>query len=179
MISMNNTYHYLYKIYYGNGVEDILVYLGRTNQKLKDRLRCHFFKKPIVRVLDLKQVSKIEYAEFKTEADMFLYEIYYINKYKPPLNVDDVAKDDLTVELPEVTFIEYKDPIIDKWRKDLFAKSLQETEMENRLKVILEELSSLREQYHSDTNMSENDYYDKKEALEKEYKETHKKLYGK
>lgn len=172
--------HYLYKIYYENETDDILVYLGRTNQRLKDRLRCHFFKKPIVRVLDLKLVSKIEYAEFKTEADMFLYEIYYINKFKPLLNVDDVAKDNLTVELPEVTFIEYKDPIIDKWRKDLFAKSLQETEMENRLKAITEELCSLRKQYHLNTNMSEEDnYYDKKETLEKEYKEIHKKLYGK
>ena len=82
--------HYLYKIYYENGTDNVLVYLGRTNQKLKNRLRCHFFKKPIVRVLDLKQVSKIEYAEFYTEADMFLYEIYYINKFKPPLNVDDL-----------------------------------------------------------------------------------------
>lgn len=171
--------HYLYRIYYENETDDILVYLGRTNQKLKDRLRCHFFKKPMARVLDLKQVSKIEYAEFQTEADMFLYEIYYINKFKPLLNVDDVAKDNLTVELPEVTFIEYKDPIIDKWRKDLFAKSLQETEMKNRLKVITEELFSLRKQYHLDTNMSEDNYYDKKETLEKEYKEIHKKLYGK
>ena len=171
--------HYLYKIYYENGADDVLVYLGRTNQKLKDRLRCHFFKKPIVRVLDLKQVSKIEYAEFKTEADMFLYEIYYINKYKPPLNVDDVAKDALTVALPEVPFTEYNDPIIDKWRKDLFAKSLQEVEMEHKLKIIMEELSSLRKQYHVDTNMMEDDYYNKKESLEKEYKEIHKKLYGK
>lgn len=171
--------HYLYKIYYENGTDNVLVYLGRTNQKLKDRLRCHFFKKPIVRVLDLKQVSKIEYAEFYTEADMFLYEIYYINKFKPPLNVDDVAKDNLTVALPEVPFTEYNDPIIDKWRKDLFAKSLQEVEMEHKLKVIMEELSSLRKQYHMDTNMTENDYYNKKESLEKEYKEIHKKLYGK
>ena len=170
--------HYLYKIYYENGADDVLVYLGRTNQKLKDRLRCHFFKKPIVRVLDLKLVSKIEYAKFPTEADMFLYEIYYINKFKPPLNVDDVAKDNLTVALPEVTFMEYKDPIIDKWRKDLFAKSLQEVEMENRLKTISEELSSLRKQYHMDTNMTEDNYYNKKESLEKEYKEIHKKLYG-
>ena len=171
--------HYLYKIYYENGTDNVLVYLWRTNQKLKDRLRCHFFKKPIVRVLDLKQVSKIEYAEFYTEADMFLYEIYYINKFKPPLNVDDVAKDNLTVALPEVPFTEYNDPIIDKWRKDLFAKSLQEVEMEHKLKVIMEELSSLRKQYHMDTNMTENDYYNKKESLEKEYKEIHKKLYEK
>ena len=45
--------------------------------------------------------------------------------------------------------------------------------MENRLKAITEELCSLRKQYHLNTNMSEEDnYYDKKETLEKEYKES-------
>ena len=39
---------------------------------------------------------------------MFIYEIYYINIQKPPLNVDDKAKDDFTFgSLPEVEWLEW------------------------------------------------------------------------
>lgn len=44
----------LYKIYY----DDVLVYLGRTKQPLQTRLRGHFFKKPMHRVIDIQQVSR-------------------------------------------------------------------------------------------------------------------------
>lgn len=105
----------LYKIYYG----DNLVYLGRTIQPLNDRLRGHFFKKPMYRIIDIDAVTKIEYAEFKTRADMYLYEIYYINKLKPHFNCDDKAKDELTVVLPEIEFKEYECNLIDKWKSIL------------------------------------------------------------
>lgn len=87
----------LYQIYYG----DDLVYIGRTMQPLQDRIRNHVFGRPMHRKIDMFLVSRIEFATFKTQADMYLYEIYLINKYKPPLNCDDKATDDLTVSLPE------------------------------------------------------------------------------
>ena len=77
----------LYKIYYG----EELVYLGRTTQLLQDRIRNHLFKRPMLKKIDINKVSKIEYAEFKTRADLYLYEIYYINLYKPIFNKDDKA----------------------------------------------------------------------------------------
>jgi excinuclease UvrABC nuclease subunit len=107
----------LYKIYYG----DLLVYLGRTKQDLQQRIRGHFLAKPMHKKIDIFNTSKIEYAEFKTEADMYLYEVYYINKFHPPLNVDDRAKDNLTVELPEVEWNEFKCKLMDKW-KSLLSK---------------------------------------------------------
>ena len=42
------------------------------------------------------------YAEFKTEADMNLYGIYFILKWHPPLDIDDKTCDYPTVELPDV-----------------------------------------------------------------------------
>jgi hypothetical protein len=114
---MSKTYT-LYKIYY----DDNLVYLGRTKQPLQDRIRGHLFKKPMHKVIDINLVSKIEYAEFKTEADMYLYEIYFINKYKPAFNCDDKAKDKLTVELPDVEFKIFTTPLWGKWQNEIKKK---------------------------------------------------------
>lgn len=119
----NMNYNYiLYKIYYG----DELVYIGRTTQNLKDRLRLHFFGKPMVKKIDILRTTKIEYTLCETMADMYLYEIYLINYYKPPINKDDKAKDDLTIVLPEPKFYPYWDNIIDKW-KDKQIHELLET----------------------------------------------------
>lgn len=111
--------HLLYKIYYSAPNGDFLAYLGRTNQPLKRRLHGHFFKKSFHKMLDPRQVSRIEYAEFPTEADMFLYEVYYINKFKPPFNRDDKAKDDLTVSLPDVAFQPFECDLMEKWCSQL------------------------------------------------------------
>lgn len=105
----------LYKIYYG----DTLIYLGRTKQDLQQRIRGHFFSKPMHRKIDIFNTTKIEYAECKTEADLYVYEVYYINKYHPPLNVDDRARDNLTIELPEIEWKLYNCKLIDKWKSIL------------------------------------------------------------
>ena len=105
----------LYRIYYG---EDI-VYLGRTMQPLQARIRGHLFKKPTLREICIDQVSKIEFATFKSQADMYLYEIYYINLWKPELNKDDKASDALTIALPEVEWKLFTTPLWDKWKKEI------------------------------------------------------------
>jgi hypothetical protein len=104
----------LYKIYYG----DELVYIGRTKQDLKNRLRNHFFgSNGMAKKLDIFMTTCIEYCLCETEADMNLLEIYLICKYKPCINKDDVPKDDLTIHLPEPRFYPYWDKIIDKWKE--------------------------------------------------------------
>lgn len=108
----------LYKIYYG----DTLAYLGRTRQPLKRRLRGHFFKKKLHKAIDIARVTRIEYACFATCADMYLYEIYYINKLHPLLNRDDAAEDELTVALPEVEFCEFRCNLMEKWTAEIAAK---------------------------------------------------------
>ena len=52
---------------------------------------------------------------------MFIYEIYYINIYKPPLNVDDKAKDDFTFgSLPEVEWLEWDyEDLLQKWSNQM------------------------------------------------------------
>lgn len=111
----------LYRIYY----DDIIVYLGRTMQPLQNRIRGHLFKKPMHRAINIEQVSKIEYATFQSEADMYLYEIYFINLWHPALNRDDKATDCLTVELPDVEWKPFTTDLWEKWRKEIANKDAE------------------------------------------------------
>lgn len=164
--------HTLYKIYYG----DTLVYLGRTNQPLQTRLRGHFFKKPMHRTIDINQVSRIEYAEFPTEADMFLYEIYLINLLKPTFNVDDRAQDNLTIALPEKVFKEFECSLMDKWKSELKAQENEWQNLKDEYYSIPEKISILRMQYKSG-EISEEEFLDQKDKFKERENELHKKIY--
>lgn len=94
--------YHIYRIYYGNEI----VYVGRTKQLLIDRIRAHMTKGDPARINPLN-VSLIEYADCNSEADMCLYEVYYINLLHPELNEDAKAEDNLTVELPELIWKEF------------------------------------------------------------------------
>lgn len=110
----------LYRIWYG----EHLAYLGRTKQPLQARIRGHMFAKPMHRAIDIHNVTKIEYTEFQTEADMNLYEIYYINLWKPPLNVDDKARDELTILLPEKEWNVFIPSKWDEWKSQLSSEDM-------------------------------------------------------
>lgn len=110
----------LYRIYYG----DVIAYLGRTKQPLQARIRGHMFAKPMHRVININNVTKIEYTELKTEADMNLYEIYFINTWKPPLNVDDKARDELTITLPALEWKSFVPSKWDEWKSQLVHEEL-------------------------------------------------------
>ena len=146
----------LYKIHHAKG----LAYIGRTKQKLGDRLRGHFFKKPMHRFLDIESVTLIEYAELPTEADMFLYEIYLINAEKPMYNFDDKARDGLTVSLPPLGFKQWTSPLMDKWKTEIARKDFA---LQQKLKAELasferkQELKSQRRK----GEITDDEYYDR------------------
>lgn len=109
----------IYKIYYENAV----VYVGRTTQPLQQGLYAHFFKMSMVQPIDIFQVEKIEYATFQTKADMYLYEVYLINLYKPKLNRDVKANDCLTIILPTINWELYVCPLMNKWKSEILKSS--------------------------------------------------------
>ena len=134
--------HIVYRIWYGNSI----VYVGRTNQPLQNRIRGHLFAKPMHRVIDINLVTKIDYHDFETEADMNLYEIYYILKLHPPLNVDDKTRDCLTVSLPDVDFEIALFPIWEKWKTEIRSKMDEEEKRRIRLRELIQAKSVLRKQ---------------------------------
>ena len=88
----------IYMFYDDNGE---IVYVGKTIQ-FRRRMQRHFVSEE-GRFKD-KGITRIDMAKTKSEADMHLYEMYYINKYKPEYNEKDLGYDELTVELPSLIF---------------------------------------------------------------------------
>lgn len=153
----------IYKIFYGNDI----VYLGRTKQSLQNRIRGHLFKKPMHRSININLVTKIEYAEFKTEADMNLYEIYFINLYKPTLNIDDKVKDNLTITLPDVEWKPFNIPLWVKWKEEI--KQNDEAEkMRSEEKKARTEMKRLLRKKKINGEISEEDYWNYIEKLDNE-----------
>ena len=151
----------LYRIYY----DDHIVYLGRTMQPLQNRIRGHLFKKPMHREIYIDQVSKIEYATFKSQADMYLYEIYFINLWHPPLNKDDKATDALTVSLPDVEWKPFSTPLWGKWRKEIEDNDATEQARRKARCEAIQRKQDLRRQYHAG-QLTEDEYYGLLEELE-------------
>lgn len=145
----------LYKIYYG----DSLVYIGRTKQSLQTRIRGHLFKKPMHRTIFIDQISKIEYAEFESEADMYVYEIYFINLYKPILNYDDKAKDKLHITLPDVEWKSFHTHLWDKWKKEIQEQDNQ-YEMRKQEKSAFLELQREYRRKKINGEITEDEYWD-------------------
>jgi hypothetical protein len=129
------------------------------------------------RTIDINQVSRIEYAEFYTEADMFLYEIYLINLLKPPLNIDDKAQDNLTIALPEKVFKEFECSLMDKWKLELKTQENEWQKLKDEYYGIPEKISILRIQYKTG-EISEEEYQNQRDKLAERKNELHKKIYG-
>ena len=165
----------LYRIYYSMPDGDTIVYLGRTKQPLSNRLRGHFFQKPMHRTIDINQVSKIEYASFATEADMNLYEIYYILTLHPPLNVDDKTRDYPTVVLPDVEWHEFWPPLMDKWKTEINERISNHSKKRKRYWAINEELSVLRSLRHT-AGLDEDEYWKRHDALVEEQNQLQKEV---
>lgn len=144
----------LYRIYYGNDI----VYLGRTMQPLKNRIRGHLFKKPMHRAIHIEQVSKIEYATFKSEADMYLYEIYFINLWRPALNRDDKAADAMTITLPAVEWKLFSTDLWKKWRNEIAAADAAEQDRQDRKFAVLKKDIEMR-QKRRNGEITEDEYW--------------------
>lgn len=97
----------LYRIWYGN----LIAYVGQTIQTLEKRTRQHFLYD---NDLDLQAVTKIEYAILKSQADLNVYEIYFMNKYKSFENRNGYANDKLSINLPELEWLLFDQKILEK-----------------------------------------------------------------
>lgn len=90
--------YYIYK--YLNKDNEV-IYVGLTTRPIKQRVKEHEVEKL------QEETYFIEYAEVATKADMQMYEIYYINKYKPKYNIRSLDKNGTNMNLPELVFIPF------------------------------------------------------------------------
>ena len=162
----------VYRIYY----DEHIVYVGRTKQLLQSRIRGHLFNKPMHRTIDINHVSKIEYAELGSEADMNLYEIYYILKLHPPLNVDDKASDSLSVTLPDLEWKEFTTHLWEGWRQEIQRHDSEIDRLQKRFCEIPQEMAVLRGLRRTG-EVTEFEFEEKLGALVKESDSVRKALY--
>lgn len=121
----------VYRMFYG----DAVVYVGRTRQQLQTRMHSHFHKSAYTMLLDINYISRIEYCELKSAADMAVAEVYFINKMHSDLNKDDHMKDELTFGIPEFDCIEWKEFIPSNWEKwKTELQDIHPTKRKNRAK---------------------------------------------
>lgn len=116
------------------------------------------FQKPMHRSISINLVTKIEYAEFQTEADMNLYEIYFINLWKPPLNIDDKCKDELTVHLPDVEWKIFTTHLWDKWKNEITIMD-NEYQMKKQEKMAKFEMDRIMRDKWRTGEITEGEYY--------------------
>lgn len=97
---LENYTPYVYMIYNKNNT---VIYVGRT-ERLSKRLCDHELND-----FWWNEVDKITVSKLKSKTDMAIYEIYYINKFKPKYNTKDKFDDYCTLKLKELKFEEYKE----------------------------------------------------------------------
>lgn len=90
----------------------------------------------MLREIDIAKVTKIEYAKFMSWVDMFLYEIYYINLWKPAFNKDDKATDSLTITLPELEWQVFETHLWEKWKAELKLADQEDARQKSKCKNI-------------------------------------------
>ena len=108
---------------------------------------------------------------------MNLYEIYFILKEHPPLNVDDKTRDYPTVTLPPVEWKEFTTPLWEKWREELQTRATQKDKLRMRYRQIPEEMRIVRSMRRTG-EINEDEYWDRHEALNKELDQISKELWG-
>lgn len=90
--------YYIYTCY---SKDKELLYIGKTNN-LKRRIKEH---EKTSKWIDY--VENIFYSKLNTSVEMSIYELYYINKYKPKYNLMDNYNESTNLQLSELTFEHY------------------------------------------------------------------------
>lgn len=151
----------IYRIFYGN----ILAYVGQTAQPIARRLQKHFFAAVHIRKLDPREVTRIEVAHCISRADMNIYERYYIELFKPPLNALAKDSDELTVRLPDLVFEDVDIPLLDKWRQKISEKEEAERQAKKASSEKFLEHRRLRQMKNAG-ELSDDEYWAKSDAIE-------------
>lgn len=81
--------YYVYRFLNSN---EKIIYVGRT-VNFNNRMKQHFGDSGHLPKECYDSVRKIEYLELNHPIDMIIYELYYISKYRPKYNTNDILND--------------------------------------------------------------------------------------
>lgn len=89
--------YYIYKFLDKN---NNVIYIGRS-ENIEQRIATHFSPSGHLPKKCYKNVKSVEYIEVDTKIDMFIMELYYINKFKPIYNTADKYEDEIQTKIDE------------------------------------------------------------------------------
>lgn len=101
----NSQKYYVYKFC---NKENQIIYVGKSND-LTRRMNEHFSDYGHLPKECYNNVAKIDFIVLNSEIDMNIYELYYINLYKPYFNIKDKSENNMELKLPEKIWITYLD----------------------------------------------------------------------
>lgn len=107
---------------------------------------------------------------------MNLYELYYILKDRPALNVDDKAHDQLTVTLPELRWTKFTTPLWEKWVAEIHSKDSEYEVNLRRYRCIPEEKIVVKSLLRTG-QISEEDCYKRLDDLNEEFEQLRKVMW--
>lgn len=85
------------------------LYVGKTTIPLRDRLNSHCTTSSSCPIECYRETKKIFYFNADNDVDLCLYEIYFINIFKPKYNKQDkYLSDNTTIVFPEVHWTEFE-----------------------------------------------------------------------
>ena len=90
----------MYYVYRFLSVEEEILYVGYT-KNIKKRLNIHFTNGHLPSEC-YEKIKRIEYIEVQLKSEAIIYEIYYINKFKPKFNTRDKELHDLEIEFKDI-----------------------------------------------------------------------------
>lgn len=132
--------------------DDEIIYIGKTKD-LDKRLRVHFSGNGHLSHECYYETDKIEYARLKTNTEMDMLEIYYINKYSPKYNdACNYQEKDIFMNIKEVEWISFNKFNLFKAKYDLMQNDIKE------INEVKKQLEILREEVYAISNKLENVY---------------------
>lgn len=143
--------------------EDEIIYVGRTSQGVKKRMKEHFNSHGHLDPVCYKNVHKINYCTFQTSAETKIYEIYLINKYKPIYNTADKEHKNLKIDIDisnlkwidlefvseEEKTLEEKDNTISMLRNNLHQEQIKRSEYQRENKQLEERIAYLESMFEN------------------------------
>ena len=130
-----------YWVYRFLNLKNEIIYVGKS-KNIKERMNCHFGTSGHLPQECYRKTVKIEYAICESKTQMDIYEIYYINKFKPFYNtVDKNDEEDMIMQLPEKQWFVYNDDNEDYNNKIIqdYEKIFYENEILKKENVELKE----------------------------------------
>lgn len=78
-----------------------VIYIGKTKD-IRQRISTHLSTSGHLPDACYRRINKIEYIDFPTTTDMSIYELYFINKFKPEYNKRDKEESNLSAKIPNI-----------------------------------------------------------------------------